>query len=151
MPEVEKRPLRIFLCYSHPDRTTVRELTRRLSAESWIDPWLDELHLYPGVSWEDAIEQGVMEADVMIVCISQNSVTKEGYVPSEMRTPLDLANSRLPDTLYVIPLRLEESTIPRQLENWQFADYFPEKDRGRAYEQLLVSLRNRAKALRIIA
>ncbi|MBI5963571.1 MAG: toll/interleukin-1 receptor domain-containing protein [Chloroflexi bacterium] len=34
--------LRVFLCHSSQDKPIVCELYRRLSAEGWIDPWLDE-------------------------------------------------------------------------------------------------------------
>jgi hypothetical protein len=39
----ESRKLRVFLCHSSQDKPIVRELYRRLLADDWTDPWLDEL------------------------------------------------------------------------------------------------------------
>jgi len=143
----ENRPLRVFLCHSSHDKPVVRDLYRRLDAEGWIDAWLDAEKLYPGQDWNFEIEKAVEEADVILVCLTKNSVNKEGYVQRELRIVLDLADYKPEGTLFVIPVRLEECDPPRRLRTWQYADYFPESDRDRAYQRLLVSLRMRARRL----
>lgn len=150
MPESASRHLRVFLCHSSGDKPTVRELYRRLDAEGWIDAWLDEEKLYPGHDWNYEIELAVEAADVIIVCLTKNSVTKEGYVQRELKIVLDQADYKPEGTLFIIPVRLEECEPPQRLRRWQYADYFPQKDRDRAYQRLLVSLRNRAKSLGIL-
>jgi hypothetical protein len=144
----ENRPLRVFLCHSSNDKSIVRELYRQLSAEDWLDVWLDEEKLYPGQDWNLEIEKAVEAADAILVCLSNNSITKEGYVQRELRIVLDYADYKPEGTLYLIPIRLEDCDPPRRLRPWQYADYF-EKDRDRAYQRLLVSLRMRANSLGI--
>ena len=39
----ENRQLRVFLCHSSNDKPAVRELYRQLSAEGWMDVWLDDI------------------------------------------------------------------------------------------------------------
>ncbi|MBN1453183.1 MAG: SUMF1/EgtB/PvdO family nonheme iron enzyme [Anaerolineales bacterium] len=146
----ENRPLRVFLCHSSNDKPTVRELYRQLSVEGWLDVWLDEEKLYPGQDWNLEIEKAVESADAILVCLSNNSITKEGYVQRELRIVLDYADYKPEGTLYLIPIRLEDCDPPRRLRPWQYADYF-EKDRDRAYQRLLVSLRMRANSLGILA
>jgi hypothetical protein len=150
MPDSATRPLRVFLCHSSGDKPIVRELYQQLDAEGWIDAWLDVEKLYPGQDWTLEIEKAVEAADIILVCISNNSVTKEGYVQRELRMVLDLADYKPEGTLFIIPIRLEECDPPRRLRPWQYADYFPQNDRERAYRRLLVSLRNRAKSLGIL-
>jgi hypothetical protein len=41
MPELQNRPLRVFLCHASQDKAAVRELYLRIKAKGWIDPWLD--------------------------------------------------------------------------------------------------------------
>jgi len=147
---LENRPLRVFLCHSSNDKPTVRELYRQLSAEGWMDVWLDEEKLYPGQDWNLEIEKAVEAADAILVCLSNNSITKEGYVQRELRIVLDYADYKPEGTLYLIPIRLEACDPPRRLRPWQYADYF-EKDRDRALQRLLVSLRMRANSLGISA
>jgi len=141
------RPLRVFLCHSSDDKPTVRELYSRLALEGWIDAWLDEKKIYPGQDWNYEIEQAVEQADVILVCLTKNSVTKEGYVQRELRRVLDLADEKPEGTLYIIPVRLEECEPPKQIRRWLYADYFPESQRNIAYQRLLESLKLRATHL----
>jgi formylglycine-generating enzyme required for sulfatase activity len=148
MPESPKQ-LKVFLCHSSADKPVVRELYQRLSAESWVDVWLDEEKLFPGQDWNLEIEKAVEAAHAILVCLSNNSITKEGYVQRELRIVLDYADYKPEGTLYLIPVRLEACDPPRRLRPWHYADYFPVEGRARAYERLLVSLRMRAAGLGI--
>jgi len=143
------RTLRVFLCHSSDDKPTVRELYSRLESEGWIDAWLDEIKLYPGQDWNYEIEQAVEEADVILVCLTKNSVTKEGYIQRELRIILDYADYKPEGTLYIIPIRLEECEPPKRIRRWQYADYFPEGHRAIAYQRLLESLKFCASRLGI--
>jgi formylglycine-generating enzyme required for sulfatase activity len=142
------RPLRVFICHSSNDKPAVRELYQKLHAEPWIQPWLDEEELYPGQDWNMEIEKAIEETDVIIVCLSKGSTTKEGYVQKEIRAALDYADYKPDGTLFIIPVRLEECTPPKRLGRWQYADYF-EGQRERALQRLLVSLRKRADTLNL--
>ena len=146
MTSVDNRPLKVFLCHSSNDKPAVRELYQKLCAEPWIQPWLDEEELYPGQDWNMEIEKAVEAADAIIVCLTKNSINKEGYVQRELRIVLDFADYKPEGTLYIIPVRLEECEPPRRLRAWQYADYF-EGQRERALERLLVSLKRRADSL----
>jgi formylglycine-generating enzyme required for sulfatase activity len=140
------RPLRVFLCHSSADKPAVRELYQKLRAEAWIQPWLDEEELFPGMDWNMEIEKTIEATDVILVCLSNNSITKEGYVQREIRIALDYADYKPEETLFIIPVRLEECTPPKRLARWQYADYF-EGNRERALQRLLVSLKRRADSL----
>lgn len=140
------RPLKVFLCHSSADKPAVRELYQKLRAEPWIQPWLDEEELHPGQTWETEIEKAVESSDVVLVCLSNGSINKRGYVQKELRFALDIALEIPEETIFIIPLRLEECTPPRSLREWQYADYF-EGQRDRAFERLLVSLKRCASSL----
>ena len=118
----------------------------KLRAEPWIDPWLDEEELFPGMDWNLEIEKAIEATDVILVCLSNNSITKEGYVQREIRIALDYADYKPEGALFIIPVRLEECNPPRRLSKWQYEDFFGEKHE-RAFDRLLVSLRTRAYSL----
>jgi hypothetical protein len=145
------QPLRVFLCHSSGDKPIVRELYQKLVAEGWLDVWLDEEKLFPGMEWNLEIEKAVEAADAIIVCLSSNSVTKEGYVQRELKIALDVALDKPEGTIFVIPLRLDNCEPPRRLRGWQYADYFPENLRTRAYQRMLESLKLRAERLNLSA
>lgn len=137
------RKLRVFLCHASEDKPSVRKLYQKLLAEAWIDPWLDEEKLLPGQDWDREIEIALENADAVIVFISANSVSKEGYVQREVKRALDMAEEKLEGSIYIIPLRLDDSSLPRTLKKWQYIDFFPTRNFQVAYNRLLQSLKLR--------
>jgi hypothetical protein len=145
-----KRPLRVFLCHASQDKTTVREIFNQLKNEPWIDPWLDEEKLLPGQDWDIEIEKAVVSSDIVIVCLSHNSVNKEGFVQREIRQALDVADEKPENTIFITPIRFTDCPLPRRLKKWHYVDYFPDSRKKATYERLLNSLRLRAKSLKLI-
>jgi len=141
------RKLRVFLCHSSNDKQLVRVIHKKLLSEGWIDSWLDEEKLFPGQDWDREIEKAVENTDVVIVCLSNNSVSKEGYVQKELRRVLDKAEEKPEGALFIIPLRLDNCEPPRRLAAWQYVDYFPVRRRKQSYQRLLESLQKRAERL----
>ncbi len=121
------RKLRVFLCHASQDNSVVDDLHTRLLAEGWIDPWLDKEKLLPGQDWDVEIEKAVETADAVIVCLSNNSITKAGYVQKELRFVLDISDEKPEGAIFVIPVRLDECPVPRRLKKWQYVDYFSSK------------------------
>lgn len=145
----EPRKLRVFLCHASQDKPVVRELYQRLLAEGWIDPWLDEEKLLPGQDWNLEIEKAVETSDAVVVCVSSISISKEGYIQRELRRVLSIAEEKLEGAIFLLPVRLDECEIPRQLRDKQFLDYFPGMRRDSAFEKLKFSLKLRKDVLGI--
>ena len=131
--------LKVFLCHSSSDKAAVLNLYKRLISEG-IDAWLDQEKLLPGQDWREEIPHAVREADIVIICLSNNSITKEGYVQTEIAFALDIAKEKPEGTIFLIPTRLEECKVPDRLNRWQWVDLFSEN----GYGQLMRSLRLRA-------
>lgn len=133
------QPLRVFLCHASADKPAVRKLHRYLKQRG-ITPWLDELDLLPGQKWEIEIPKALHSSDVILVCLSKNSVTKEGYVQKEITFALDKASEKLEETIFIIPTKLEECEVPQRLRDYQWVDLF----RNDGYKRLMQSLKKRA-------
>ncbi|HLO14370.1 MAG TPA: DNA translocase FtsK [Anaerolineales bacterium] len=142
MPDTALQPLRVFLCHASEDKPTVRELHQRLKTEDWIDAWLDEDRLLLGEDWDTKIQKELESADIVIVFISDASMKKTGYVQKELRLIYDISLYKPEDTIFVIPLRLEECQPPWRFRLWQWGDYFAEKKES-TYQSLLRSLKER--------
>lgn len=140
--EFAPRLLRVFLCHSSGDKIAVRELYKRLISDGF-KPWLDEEDLLIGVDWNIAIQKAIRASDLVIVCLSQTSTTKAGFVQKEIKYALDKSDEQPEGTIFIIPLKLEECDVPDRLRQWQWVDYFD----ARGYERLVRSLRERAKAI----
>ena len=133
------RPLKVFLCHASGDKPAVRDLYKRLLAEG-VDAWLDQEKLLPGQNWRVEIPRAVREADVVVICLSNKSITKEGYIQKEIKFALDSADEKPEGTIFLIPARLEECAVPEQLGHWQWVDLFEEN----GFVRLLRSLKLRA-------
>lgn len=103
----------------------------------------------PRPGWDLEIEKAVEAADAVIVFLSNNSVSKEGYVQRELRFVLRIADFKPEGTVFVIPVRLDDCPRPRRLSMWQDVDYFPENRKNWAYKRLLNSLKLPAEKLDI--
>jgi formylglycine-generating enzyme required for sulfatase activity len=134
--------LQVFLCHASQDKLAVSELYAALKSEGWIDPWLDKAKLLPGQDWKMVIEKAVDVSDVVVICLSNQSVTKDGYVQRELRYAYDLALEKPEDTIFLIPLRLDVCPVPRSLHAFHWVDYFgPQKQE--TYSDLLKALQLR--------
>ena len=139
---VSDRRLRVFLCHSSGDKPVVRDLYRRLKTDGFA-PWLDEEELLPGQDWREEIPKAVRTSDVVVVCISQKSVTREGFLQREIRVALDAEEEKPEGTIFIVPLRLEEVEVPSRLRQWHWADWFREG----GYQRLVKALKVRADAV----
>lgn len=136
------RPLRVFLCHASQDKPAVRKLHRYLKQHG-IEPWLDELDLLPGENWEVEIPRALNASDVILVCLSKNSVNKEGYVQKEISFALDKALEKPEGTIFIIPAKLEDCEVPKRLNRFQWVDLF----RPDSNKRLLLGLNKRALSL----
>jgi TIR domain len=121
--EPTARPLTVFLCHSSNDKERVRRLERRLRNDGYTT-WLDEHELLPGQDWDREIRRAVGDTDVVVVCLSQGSVAKTGFVQKEILFVLDAADKRPEGDVFLIPARLEECEVPDRLSRWHRVDLF---------------------------
>ena len=133
------RPLRVFLCHASQDKPAVRKLYRYLKQHG-IQPWLDQEDLLPGENWEVEIPRALNNSDVILVCLSKNSINKEGYVQKEIVFALDKALEKPDGTIFIIPAKLEECEVPKRLNRFQWVDLF----RSDSNKRLLLGLNKRA-------
>jgi formylglycine-generating enzyme required for sulfatase activity len=136
------RLLRVFLCHASQDKPAVRKLHRYLKQRG-VQPWLDELDLLPGENWEVEIPKALFSSDVILVCLSKNSVDKEGYVQKEITFALDKALEKPEGTIFVVPVKLEDCDVPKRLNRFQWVDVF----RQDGYKRLMLGLQKRASGL----
>ncbi len=130
--------LKVFLCYSSGDKKIIRELYHNLRRDGF-NPWLDEEDLLPGQDWRAEISKTVRTSDVVLVCLSKEAVSKRGYVQKEIKIALDIADEQPEGAIYLIPLRLEECSVPERLTKQQWVDIYEKT----GYERLKRSLMSR--------
>jgi len=117
------KQLKVFLCHSSSDKTEVIKI-HNLLLERGADPWLDSEKLLPGQDWNYEIRKALDDSDVILLCLSKQSVDKEGYVQREIRIALDRALEMPEGRIFLIPARLEECDLPYKVRTYQWVDLF---------------------------
>lgn len=143
-PESQPRRLKVFLCHSSGDKPAVRGIYAWLQ-QIGADPWLDEEKILPGHDWEREITVAVQSSDAVLVCLSQGSVSKAGYVQRELRFALDVAEQQPEGTIFLIPVKLEDCQPPARLHYLHWVNVFGDK----GFERLFGALQARATGLGI--
>jgi hypothetical protein len=143
MVSTKQQSLKIFLCHAADDKPQVRRLDRRLARQGFR-PWLDERELRPGEEWREEITKAVRASDVVIICMSQKSVSKSGFVQREIRLALDVAEDKPQQSTFIIPVLLEPDVeVPANLLRWQCCSLYAKE----GYRKLLESLQTQALKL----
>ncbi|HCR70617.1 MAG TPA: hypothetical protein DIW23_04160 [Anaerolineae bacterium] len=141
---MENRKLKVFLCHSKDDKFKVRKLYKRLHNDGF-DVWLDEVKLMGGQDWAFEIEKAVKGSDIVVVCLSMDSINKEGYIQKEIKFALDEADKKPEGTSFIIPTRLEVCDVPNRINRFQWVDLFERN----GYSKLKEALKLRMNDLKI--
>ena len=121
-----QRSSQVFLCHASADKPKVRALYKKLIADGF-DAWLDEEKLLPGQDFSLEIQKAVRESTAVIVCLTKNSVSKEGYVHKEIKIALDIADEKPKGTIFIIPARFEDCIVPDNLHTLHWADLYKQE------------------------
>jgi transcriptional regulator with XRE-family HTH domain len=107
------RRLIVFLCHSSGDKPAAQHLYNRLHADG-VDPWLDVEKLLPGQDWELEIRKAVKNSDIIIICLSEHSINKRGFVQKEIKFALDVADQQPEGTNFSDPAKARAMRGSRQ-------------------------------------
>ncbi|MFT3890629.1 MAG: toll/interleukin-1 receptor domain-containing protein [Anaerolineales bacterium] len=132
------QPLRIFLIHAHADRKPVHKLYTRLIQDG-LDAWMDIENLQPGQDWQNEIRKAIIQADIVLVCLSKVFNEQQGYRHEEVKLALEKANFLPEDVISIIPIRLEICDMPESLSHLQRVDLFV----AGGYKKLIKSLKGK--------
>ncbi len=117
------RPLRVFLSHAKSDADHVAGLAAALHQEK-VKVRPDKKNSEPGENWQEKISRDVQRSDAVIVCLTKDSVAKNGTLHPEIELALEKAHEH---SLFIIPARLHECKIPQELSTIkQVVDLFEE-------------------------
>lgn len=120
----------LFISYSRKDVLFARQLTASLEARG-ADVWFDQTDIHAGVKWSSAIQQGLREAQAMILIISPDAMASSN-VEDEWQYFLDKKKP-------IIPVLLHPADIHFQLNRIQYIDFAAQTYEA-AFEQLIAEL-----------
>jgi hypothetical protein len=109
----------LFISHASSDKPFIRMLAHDLAAKGH-EVWLDEWEVKVGESIPLKIEQGITQADFVLLGLSENSV-KSNWVEREWRSKFwDQINE---NKTMVLPMLIEKCTIPKLLNGIKYANF----------------------------
>lgn len=124
----------VFIVYARDDLETAKRLAKVMK-DAGLNPWLDVEQLVPGQVWKKAVLKALEESSIALVIVS-NNLQKDGFVREELNAAMKLLQSRETDVVPIVPVRVDDSSVPEALAQIQWVD-LREKD---AEQQLLRGL-----------
>ena len=120
----------IFISYAREDANSAKRIYDDLTSLG-VKAWIDQESLLPGQNWRVAIKQGIRSCRYFLAVLSENSVTKKGYVQKELAEALDILEEFPESEIFIIPIRLNECKPSHErLNDIHWADMFPDWKRG---------------------
>lgn len=92
----------VFLSYNSKDRVVVERLARKFRDDERLKVWFDSWKLIPGTPWQEALEVGLKESNVVVVFIGESGFGN--WENEEMRAAI--STQVLEPTRNVIPVLL---------------------------------------------
>lgn len=112
-----------FISYSRDDSEFALRLAQDLKAAG-AKVWLDQLDIKPGTSWDNAIEDALLEATHILIILSPAS-SRSSNVRNEISYALEQGK-------IIIPVLYTECIVPLQLQRNQRIDFRADYARGLA-------------------
>ena len=134
----------IFLSYAYEDRDIVIDISQQLSRAGY-ETWIDAKDLLPGQDWEIEIRKALRNSEFVLIFLSNNSTTKEGYLQKEIKSALRLADEKPEGTIFLIPIKLEDVEVPEGLKHIQWLELYKSDGWERLLQALKASERSRSQ------
>jgi hypothetical protein len=136
----------IFISYAREDQSVVADEVYLPLKEMGYDPWMDTADIVGGEDWGHAIERAIAKADFFLACLSARSIRKRGILQTEIQRAIEKWKEKLPDDIYLVPLRLEPCELPDRLSPFQAIDFFLSDGRDRLRQALDLGIARLGKA-----
>jgi hypothetical protein len=122
----------IFLSYARQNEGEALKIFNYLMSRGY-DVWFDKTSLKPGQKWKPTIKVAIENASVFLALLSSESVSKRGFVQSELKTALEVLDTFPEEKIYMIPLRLDDCEVrDTRLAELHYVDLFPDFETGMA-------------------
>jgi hypothetical protein len=123
--------MKIFISYAREDINIAQKLYADLKNQG-IAPWIDIEDILPGQKWKHVIKTTIQESKYVIILLSNNSVSKKGYIQKEVKYALDILEEYPDSETFIIPVRLDNCKPSHyQLIELHWTDLFPSYEEGK--------------------
>jgi TIR domain len=116
----DQSDVQIFISYTRADQERVLPVYEFLVRNGYPNTWIDCKKLLPGQPWDFEIKRNLKKSEIVLIFLSNNSISKRGYVQREVNIAIEYLKEKLQDDIYIIPIKLDkEAEIPEVLSGIQ--------------------------------
>ena len=134
-----KKNIKVFISYAKEDFKVARKIYTDLKGAG-ITPWLDRENLLVGQKWRETISRAISESSYFLLIISNNSVSKKGYIQKEQKIALELLEELPENDIFIIPVIIDSTELAdEKLRYLHWADL---SDYERGLTQILKTLKS---------
>jgi len=122
--------VKVFISYAREDCSIAKRLYYELQ-HAGAKPWLDTEDLLPSQPWKIEVKRAIEECTYFLALLSSHSVSKRGFVQSELKQALEILDEFPESDVFIIPVRVDEcSPSHRRLRALHWVDLFPSFEDG---------------------
>jgi TIR domain len=85
-------------------------------------PWMESRDIPPGAERSNEIDEAIRKAAFFVACLSRHSVDRRG-IQKPLRDALKRLEELVRRDIFIIPLRMDATTVPFELQDYQEADF----------------------------
>jgi hypothetical protein len=128
---IENRPvllrtkLRVFILCPTQDIEIGKRILAQLRSHGWIDARLSGQRTGTAIEWEDKVKGIIKSTDVMLLCLSADSMSQEGFRQPGFADPWRKAKEKRNGKIQFIPIRLDDFVPHPDFQMWRWLDHFP--------------------------
>lgn len=122
---MDEHTVQAFLSHAPDDKKQVEHYYQQLQ-EAGLKPWMASKDILGGQVREAVIRDKIRESDFLLVFLTEQAVSKPGPFHKALRQALDVWQEKPEGHIYLIPVRLEDCTIPTSLQPFETIDLFEE-------------------------
>jgi hypothetical protein len=126
---------KVFISYATEDLHYADKLYNFLASNGFL-PWMDKRNLLPGQNWDFIIQRELRKADFIVILLSENSVSKRGYVQKEFNQAIIYCEEKLDSDIYIIPVLISSCAVPPKLAKFQWIEYSSDDSFNKIYNSL---------------
>lgn len=128
---------KVFLSHASDDKQRFVVAFAKRLRENGVDAWLDKWEMLPGDSLVDKIfEEGLKEADAVIIVLSQNSIDKP-WVREELNSAVV---ARIERGAKLIPVVLDDCSVPEALKTTLWERITSLDSYAESFDRILASI-----------
>lgn len=117
-----KSKLRIFIAHTDKDAELAKEIYSQLRKDTRYQPWSHSQDIFPGQNWRKEITSAIAASDVILVCLSEQSVVEEDYEQREFDTALSLVGRALSLSDFLPNKSTQGILIPVKFDSFDTSD-----------------------------